>query len=96
MLTFSYDSDSDVLYVAKNGPCRAFSSEEKDGLLLRFDYETHKPCGVTILGYQADWTSRLDKLTQRVAELLGCRVGELNVIRLAFAKVAEKEKRDAD
>ena len=77
MIVLDYDKNSDVLYIAKNKPCRAYSDEQADGLLFRFSYETNAPCGVTVFDYQNHWHSNLEKLSKRVAEFLRAEPSEV-------------------
>lgn len=70
MIAANYDKNSDVLYLAVDRPCRAYSDEQKNGLLFRFSYDTNEPCGVTVFDYKIYWLSNKQNLVQEVASFL--------------------------
>ena len=71
MIVADYDKNSDVLYVALDKPCPAYSSEQSDGLLFRFSYGADKPCGVTVFDYDSHWVADKKTLANKIAEFLG-------------------------
>lgn len=52
-LIFSYDQEADVLYVSIGNPKPGISEETKDGIVLRYDVDTNKLIGFTIVDFLA-------------------------------------------
>lgn len=72
-----YDINADVLYIYLGKPVPAVSEvDEEDGLLLRFAMDDDRPCGVTVLSYNKDWSGERDRLARSVAGFLNVGDGE--------------------
>jgi len=48
-LSWHYDAEADVLYIADGSPKLAVSQEVGEGTILRFDPDTNEIIGLTIL-----------------------------------------------
>ncbi len=57
-LIFSYDREADVLYVSIGKPKPGISEETKDGIVLRYDVETNKFIGFTIVDFLASFKGK--------------------------------------
>ena len=51
-LNFSYDDESDVLYISIGNPKEAIAIEIEDGIFRRENQETGEVVGVTILDFK--------------------------------------------
>jgi len=49
-LTWNYDEEADVLYLALGKPEPALSVDIGDGLILRYDESRHEVVGLTVVG----------------------------------------------
>ena len=54
-LIFSYDQESDVLYVSIGKPRAGISEELRNGMVMRYDIETNKLIGFTIVDFIASF-----------------------------------------
>ena len=63
-LQYFYDSEADVLYVSKGEPRAGADSDEVDeGIVARFDPETHEIVGYTIINFLKRSEKGLSALT---------------------------------
>ncbi|MHB8744317.1 MAG: DUF2283 domain-containing protein [Sulfuricaulis sp.] len=49
-LTWDYDKEADVLYLALGKPARALSVDIGEGLILRYDESRNEVVGLTVVG----------------------------------------------
>lgn len=70
-LIFSYDQEADTLYVSIGKPRPGISEEMSDGIVLRYDVETNKLIGFTIVDFLASFKGKKVKIfpTRLKAEL---------------------------
>jgi len=67
----SYDDIADVLYLTSARIVHTKNREDEAGLVLRYDLETHKPVGVTIVDYKEYWIPRKQHLVERLSTFFG-------------------------
>ena len=67
-LHVSYDKPSDVLYLSTRTGARAYSSEERPGMVWRYDMKDRSIIGVTIIDFSTYWRPRIGDLTREVAK----------------------------
>ena len=58
-LTRAYDEDADVLYLSLGGPRQAVGVDIGNGVLLRYDEDTHEVVGLTLVGVRSKLLHRL-------------------------------------
>ena len=66
----SYDSMADTLYlrIGEARPC--ITEEGPRGLLFRRSIGTHRPCAVTVMGYDEEWRDSRGELSRRIGHFL--------------------------
>lgn len=91
LLRVSYDEITDVLYVCLGYPTHTSNTLGSYGVLSRFDSETGKPVGATILDFQGYWCldNRQPNLTARLSRMLDVPP---TYLRRAVQKVLDKNK----
>jgi len=58
-LRFAYDKKADILDISLGGPKKAISREIEDDFFVRFDLETNKVIGFSILNFEK-WFKGID------------------------------------
>lgn len=63
----SYDDIADVMHLTWTPIVQTKNTEDEAGLLLRYDFKTHKFVGVTIMDYKEYWFSKRTHLVRRLS-----------------------------
>ena len=65
-----YDRCSDVLYLSTRTKSYAYSSEERPGVVWRYDMKDNSVIGVTIIDYSSYWCPRISDLIREISSRL--------------------------
>ncbi|RFC35344.1 MAG: hypothetical protein DID92_2727744196 [Candidatus Nitrotoga sp. SPKER] len=83
-IKMSYDDLTDVMHLSYAHGIPTKSLEDEAGLVLRYDYKTHKFVGVTIFDYKNYWYSRHRHLVRRLSNYFNISPDEVeSIINLA-------------
>jgi len=72
----SYDDHADVLYLSSGKAVPTKSIEEEDGLVLRWDMETHRPVAATVMDFKYYWEPKSTQLVKRLASFFDITIEE--------------------